>query len=320
MGTDRRSFIRQCGIAGTSLLLSSRTWAIPPTKTPGGRSLTFGIISDLHHLTFRVNEETRMKAFMDQVLEVNPDFIVQNGDFFQPSGAAAIMDQWNRFSGPKYHVLGNHDMDTCDKATIMGIWGMSKPYYSFDRGGYHFVVMDRNFLRQSDGTLVDYASSNWSPFGSPFRSFSDTAQLLWLQQDLASNKLPVIVFMHQPVFLSQWTTELGNADDILTIFDAANLTADLGSNGKVCAVFMGHDHDDRYGERVGVHYFLLNSASYAYNGDAYYYKEALFAFVTLDPAGHMSIAGRTSVYRDSAPDKVKAAFPAKISDHRLNLI
>lgn len=325
MGIDRRSFIRNASIAGAGLLMASRglgavsTWAIPPSLSAGARPLTFGIISDLHHLTFKVSEEARITAFMDQVLSVNPDFIIQNGDFFQPSGAKAIMDQWNRFPGPKYHVLGNHDMDACDKATIMGIWGMTKPYYSFDQGGYHFVVMDRNFLRKPDGSLVDYASSNWGPLASPFRSFSDAAQLSWLTQDLSANKLPVIVFMHQPVFLSQWFTELGNADEILAIFDTANLAAASGTNGKVCAVFMGHDHDDRYGERAGVHYFMLNSASYAYLDGAYYYKDSLFSFVTLNPAGHMSIQGRTSVYRDAAPDKIRAAYPAKISDRQIML-
>ena len=86
-----------------------------------------------------------MQKFMEEVQQVSPDFIVQCGDFCRPEQSEGLMRDWNRFGGPKYHVLGNHDMDVCDKPTIMRLWGMEKRYYSFDNGGYHFVVMDRNF-------------------------------------------------------------------------------------------------------------------------------------------------------------------------------
>lgn len=232
------------------------------------------------------------------------------------------MAEWNRFKGPKYHVIGNHDMDVCDKATIMALWGMEKRYYSFDMGGFHFVIMDRNYLRGKDGALAPYNTSNWGPLPSEQRSFTDPEQLEWLAQDLAAAKAPVVVFMHQPVFLSEWTTELGNAADILTIFDQHNYAAERsGSNAKVCAVFMGHDHDDRYGERNSVHYFMMNSASYIYTDTgAHYYKDSLFAFITLDPSGKLQIRGRSSSYPSGTPEKVMATYPPRISDRSLKVL
>jgi hypothetical protein len=84
---------------------------------------------------------------------------------------------------------------------------------------------------------------------------------------------------------------------------------------------MGHDHDDRYGERTGVHYFLINSATYVYTNDqAYFFRDPLYAFITVDPKGEMVIEGRTSVYRTVAPDAVSARFPTRISDHTLMLL
>lgn len=306
---SRKHFLTRLGVLGAGVLLAPRTWAIPPA--PGARRLRFGIISDLHHLQFGNREETRLRAFMDTVVASKPDFILQNGDFCRPKDSEGIMDQWNRFTGPKYHVLGNHDMDVCDKETIMRLWGMERPYYSWDRGGYHFVVMDRNFLKTADGSLVDYARDNWGPLPSPQRSFTDATQLAWLRKDLAAATGPIILFMHQPVWLSDFFNEIGNAADILAIFDEANL-----AGARVAAVFMGHDHDDRYGERNGVHYFLLNSATYAYcDKGAFFYKDSLFATVTLDPSGVLSMEGRFSTYRDGAPDDVRARFPVKISDH-----
>ncbi len=318
---QRRKFIRNVALASGGALLASRTWAIPPANSEGTKPLRFGIISDLHHLQWGKSEQPRLTAFMDSVVASAPDFIIQCGDFCRPKKSEGIMEQWNRFQGPRYHVLGNHDMDVCDKATIMKLWGMERPYYSFDQGGYHFVVMDRNFLKKDDGSLVDYASSNWTHGGALSRSFSDAAQLEWLRKDLAGTDKPVIVFMHQPVFLSDFSKEIGNADEILAIFDQANYAASkAGGAPRVAAVFMGHDHDDRYGERNGVHYFMLNSASYAYcSKGAFFYAEPLFAYVTLDPAGRLKLEGRASTYRDNAPDDVKAVFPARISNHDVQI-
>ncbi|RPE09251.1 hypothetical protein EGT74_19825 [Chitinophaga lutea] len=315
----RRNFLRQLGLSATGLLVGSRSWAIAPTTAP--RPLRIGVISDLHHMQFGKNEVPRMTAFMDAVLKSSPDFIIQCGDFItQLKQTEGILEQWNRFSGPKYHVLGNHDMDFCDKKTMMQLLGMEQRYYSFDRGGYHFVVMDRNFLKRDDGTLADYASSNWGPLPAPQRSFSDAAQLAWLRDDLAAAKHPVIVFMHQPVFLSDYYDELGNADEILAIFDETNLRArEAGRNNEVTAVFMGHDHDDRHAERNGVHYFIINSASYLYSGKALYYADPLFAFITLHPAGRLTIEGKASTYRDPVPDKIRARYPVKISNYAVGI-
>lgn len=316
---QRRRFIKKIGFIATAALTSSSVFAIPVNKQ-SAKKLRFGLISDLHHLQFGQDEVPRLKSFMDEVVKTKPDFIIQCGDFCRAQKSDGIMAEWNRFDGPKYHVLGNHDMDLCSKETIMKFWDMPKRYYSFDQGGYHFVVMDRNFLKKDDGTLVDYNTSNWGPLPAPKRSFTDKEQLNWLKEDLAAAKFPVVVLMHQPVFLSDYFDEIGNADEILKIFDQANFNAKKrGRIAKVTAVFMGHDHDDRYGERNGVHYFIVNSASYVYQGRAHFYNESLFAFVTLDPKGEMTVEGRSTTYRTGTPEDIQITFPSKISDRDLIL-
>lgn len=319
---QRREFFKKLGALSAGTIASSQVFSIPATYEEGRKhSTTFGIISDLHHLQFGKSEEPRLKAFMDEVLKKSSDFIVQCGDFCRPQQSEGIMAEWNRFKGPKYHVLGNHDMDVCSKEVIMELWGMERPYHSFDFGGYHYVVMDRNFLRNKDGLLVDYNNSNWGPFSAPFRSFTDQPQLAWLKKDLADNDNPVIIFMHQPVFLSDFFDELGNANEILAIFDEVNYTAKKdGKNSSIAAVFMGHDHDDRYAERNGVHYFLVNSASYVYtNGGAHFYKDALFAFVTIKASGQLIIEGRATTFRDNVEDSIKARFPTSITNRTIKL-
>ena len=74
---------------GSAVPDHKRTLAIPGSRDIKGKKLTFGIISDLHHLQFGQNQDegARMKGFMDAVMLNAPDFIIQNGDFFRPQGA-----------------------------------------------------------------------------------------------------------------------------------------------------------------------------------------------------------------------------------------
>ncbi|OWK41904.1 hypothetical protein [Fimbriiglobus ruber] len=84
---------------------------------------------------------------------------------------------------------------------------------------------------------------------------------------------------------------------------------------------MDHDHDDRYGTRNGVHYFLLNSATYAYtNKGADFYRDSLYAFVTLSPDGGLRLAGKSSAHRDKTSDTVKVRVPPRISDQSVRVV
>ncbi|SEJ00847.1 3',5'-cyclic AMP phosphodiesterase CpdA [Dyadobacter sp. SG02] len=318
---QRRDFFKNLGVAAGSVAIYQNSYSIPATGAGRAQKIRFGMITDLHHLQFGQEEVRRLGGFMDDVVKTNPDFIIQCGDFCRHTRSEGIMAQWNRFKGPKYHVLGNHDMDYCSKETIMEFWGMPKRYYSFDQGGFHFVIMDRNFLKEDDGRLTHYDTSNWGKLPSPKRSFTDQEQLDWLRTDLLQARFPVVVFMHQPVYLTDFYDEIGNADEILKIFDEVNFKASQsGSAAKVVTVFMGHDHDDRYGQRNGVHYFIVNSATYVYTkGGAYYYKDPLYAFVTLDTTGKMTLEGRSTIYAPAAAENVTSRFPTRISDHEVRL-
>ncbi|MDR2983008.1 MAG: metallophosphoesterase [Puniceicoccales bacterium] len=316
----RRSFLKTVSIVGGGILTAPHVFGFE-SQQPSGKKIRFGIISDLHHRQWGTREEVeRLKVFIDTCIEQNPDFIIQCGDLCRSTGAEPLMKEWNRYLGKKYHVLGNHDMDSSDKPTIMQIWNMEKPYYSFDQGDFHFVVLDRNCIKKEDGAYIDYASGNWGRHPRKAISHCDAEQLRWLADDLAKTKKQTLVFMHQPIFLSDFSDDIGNANEVLDIFDKANhAERKAGRPDKVIATFMGHDHDDRYGERNGVHYFMLNSATYAYSSGAYFYRDPLFAFVTLDPAGKLIIEGRSSSYNDSVPEKISSRFPAKISNRDIKL-
>jgi 3',5'-cyclic AMP phosphodiesterase CpdA len=333
---NRRDFLLSGGVAALSLTLG-RTLTFAGTTQPADAApagpakgvVRAGVITDLHHLSFGKDEITRLRTFMDAVVTDQPDFILQGGDFCYPAGAAAAMAEWNRFAGDKYHVLGNHDMDKCDKATIMKLWEMPRRYYSFDKGAFHFIVLDRNCIRRvskpatgpSVTTTVDYAQANYGRAKTEDLSWCDAPQIAWLAEDLRQTDKPTVVFAHQPLVATDAALTMGGGDQLVGVFDAANYAARRTTGRpRVVAAFFGHDHEDRYAERNGIHYVELNSASYFYDRatGANYYRDSLFSFITFDPAGSITIEGRNSDWAAAAtPDTVRERTPPRISSRSM---
>jgi hypothetical protein len=218
-------------------------------------------------------------------------------------------------------VLGNHDMDFTTKAQMLDAWEMPAPYYAFDRGGYHFVVLDRNNLKTPDG-YVAYADANFY-VDAAMRGHAEPEQLEWLRADLAAATAPTVVFVHQGLGMEDAYGPGDARAAIEAVLDEANRTAP----GTVVACFCGHHHIDRYNFKQSIHYVWLNSASYYWVGEAYGrmapYTEALFAFLTFHPGGVIEIEGRRADWADPAP--AARGFPDAgsltpyIADRRLDL-
>lgn len=318
----RRRFL-QLGASALLLPLGSGLRTQGPTATPR-QPLRIGLIADLHHgLDPRAQE--RIEDFVEAATDRKADMIVQLGDFnySEPSNAPCL-DVFHSFDGERHHVLGNHDMDKCGKEHALATWQMRARYYSFDRDGWHFVVLDRNHVKQ--GTkFLPYDKGNY--FGAKgHRGHADQEQLEWLAEDLARTKLPTIVFVHQGVGVAERPYPKDDGREALeAVLRAANENAKkAGAGEKVVACFCGHEHLDRHNVRDGIHYVWVNSASYYWVGGKYGrmapYAEALYAFVDLHD-DCLVIHGRKSEF--VAPTPKERGFPrwrecsAVQSDRRL---
>ena len=130
-------------ILGITLLASlfayqSCTVAQPPVK--------FAIVSDLHAPDIPDGLQ-RMQAVVDAANREKVDFIIQLGDFIRlDSLSRPYREVWDQFKGEKFHVLGNHDLDKYTKEEFVEGFGMPGRYYSFDKGEFHFIVLDGNNL------------------------------------------------------------------------------------------------------------------------------------------------------------------------------
>ena len=214
----RRDFLTRTMAASVPLVLP---WNPNDQNTQEEDPLVIGVVADAHQDIMHDGEQ-RLEKFIAATLDSQTDFNVQLGDFcFAIEENKAFLEIWNQYKGPKYHVLGNHDMDKNDKAVAMDYWGMKSTYYSFDQKGYHFVVLDANFLNLQ-GEYVDYANANFY-IDDSFRTWVHPEQIEWLAMDLQKTNLPTVIFVHQGLAHDLWGIK--NRTQIQRTLEKANRDA-----------------------------------------------------------------------------------------------
>jgi predicted phosphodiesterase len=247
-------------------------------------ALRFGIVTDPHYADvaprgtrFYGESAHKMRECVEVMNHERVDFLIELGDLKdqdEPGVEAntlgyldTIEAELQRFDGPVYHVLGNHDMDSISKSQFLaGIDNAgidpAASYYSFDRNGLHFVVLDANF--RADGEAYDHGDFD----------YRDTnvlpAQLDWLARDLSSTDAPSILFVHQRLD-GEGDLFVNNADEVRLL---------LRRRGNVVAVFHGHDHAGAYNLIDDIHYYTLRAVVEGPGPE-----NSSFAIVDVDTAG-----------------------------------
>lgn len=214
----------------------------------------FAIVSDLHAPDMPDDLE-RMQAVVEAANRENVDFLIQLGDFIRLDSAdIPYRKVWDEFKGEKYHVLGNHDLDRYTKEEYVAGLNMPGRYYSFDKGDFHFIVLDGNNLY--DGKeYKPYARANYY-VDSKMRAFMDPEQMEWLKKDLAATDKRCIIFSHQSI-----DTSMNNGSEVRSILEEENRRSGFQ---KVALAFSGHDHSNYTKEINGITYVQINSASYVW--------------------------------------------------------
>jgi predicted phosphodiesterase len=298
---QRREFIKNTVLASSAIVLP---WQLSGKETAKTKKLRFGLIADIHQDVMHDGEE-RLKAFIDESNKRKMDFVMQLGDFCCPYDYnKSFMDVWEKFNGPKYHLLGNHDTDGGFKREeAMAFWGMKSRYYSFDSSGYHFIILDGN----------DPNPKPWSGYNR----YINKAQQEWLKKDLASTDLATFVFSHQT--LENEDGGVDNQKEIRRILEDANKSTGFT---KVVASICGHHHTDYMTQINDIYYVQINSASYRWVGGAHQhiryskeidekfpyikytipYKDPLFTFIEINPKGFLTIEGSSSEFVGPGPE------------------
>lgn len=301
MPITRRQFLHRSALAAGATLALPFVSACTPSH-----EVRFGLIADVHH-GLAPDADQRLATFLEAADQRSDlDFLIQIGDFCHPtSEAQSFIRQLEAENRPVYHVLGNHDMDLGSKRAILDLWQTQDNFYSFDAGGFHFVVLDCNYLHL-DGQYVDYDTGNFYQHGSA-RTYVPPDQLDWLRTDLAATSKPTVVFSHQGIGSGWAGGPTRNGAAVRAILTEANQEAGFA---KVLACLSGHNHVDREDVIDGIRYIQVNSASYYWVGSDYgrmaHYRDPLFAFFTITAEG-IQIEGRESVF--VSPTPAERGFP-----------
>jgi len=278
--------------------------------------IRIGLCTDVHLATMH-DSKYRLTTFIDSMKIAKPDFIIELGDFETPKkGFAAFFDIWDSFPGDKYHVIGNHEMDDgISRQTALENRRMPKSYYSFNKNGFHFIVLDGN--------------DPINPGKKGYKQFIGPEQIAWLKNDLEKTEFPVVIFSHQGLSHFQGADEeygVENYTQVELILETYNLK---NPSRKVIACFNGHTHNDNAEQINGIWYITITSMSYHWLGEKYAhvrysadvdksykwikytapFKEPLFTEVEISKKGFISIGGKKTEW--VGPTPFELGYPEK---------
>ena len=246
----RRSFLR----SGTLVLTSAATMGPSLFAAETIEPLKFGLVTDLHYADkpakgTRHYRQTlgKFQEAATQIQKEQPEFVVELGDFIDAADSVeteqrylnAINREFAAVCEDRHYVLGNHCVDTLHKQEFLGAVEQERSYYSFDRGSFHFVVLDSCF--RSDGQPYGRKNFKWTDANIP------DSEIEWLTSDLEATDKHVIVFAHQRLDVSK-----NHA-----VKNSAVIRKVLERSGKVLAVFQGHSHKNELQDIGGIHYCTL---------------------------------------------------------------
>lgn len=256
----RRTFLKS---SVASLAVLPLSCALNSSSKAGWGTARFGIVTDCHYADADAQGTRFYRESLDKLSECvalmntkKVDFLIELGDFKDQdkppaekktlSYLQATEKVLERFNGPTYHVLGNHDIDSISKMQFLKRVDntnidSNSSFYSFDSNGLHYVVLDANY--RTDGADYDHGNFDWTDANIPSK------ELRWLKQNLAAAPGAVIVFIHQ----------LLDGTGSVYVKNAAQVRQILEASGKVLAVFQGHHHSGSYSNIAGIHYYTLKA-------------------------------------------------------------
>jgi alkaline phosphatase len=251
----RRAFV--CNgtlfLLGTGASVSTRSSLFADEPSLRG-TVRIGLVTDMHYADkpsvgsrhYRESLE-KLATAARQMHTDQPDLMVELGDLIDSANTVTVEKEhlqrigheFSSLPGQKHYVLGNHCVHTLTKDEFLSGIGQEQSYYSFDFGGFHFVVLDSCF--RNDGQPYGRMNFDWTDANIP------ATELQWLRADLQRAKGKTIVFAHQRLDVSNH----------YSVENAAQVRKVLEDSGKVLTVLQGHSHENDYQEIAGIHYCVL---------------------------------------------------------------
>jgi hypothetical protein len=279
---------------------STRPLAFGLTRDPAGAELTFIHASDTHISAASLPRTQRLRALVDSI---GPGLLLITGDLVRdalrvPEAEAVgyyelFMQERNAFRTPVFTVPGNHEnfgieRDKSHVSATHPLYGramyhhyLGPDYYSFTRGGVHFVGLN----------TVDIDDQQ-------YYGHVDSVQLAWLERDLAlvPATTPVVTFDHIPFFT---TFEMLNgysdrppAPSLITVKGKTVFRHSVSNAGDALAVLRTRRHV----LALGGHMHATERIEYEMTGGKTRFNQVSAVVGNAQGAGLESISGVT-LYR-----------------------
>ncbi|MGC1383562.1 MAG: calcineurin-like phosphoesterase C-terminal domain-containing protein [Candidatus Acidiferrales bacterium] len=263
MTLDRRHFLKTATIAGAALTIPGAVRSAFLPARANLEPLEFVFFTDTH-IQPELNAGQGCEMCFAKIAASQPEFAIMGGDHvFDALGvggtrANLVFDLYARtqkmLGMPLYQAIGNHDafgvLTSSGIAPTDPLYGkkmyedrFGKSYYSFDRKGYHFVVLD---------SIQPTPDRLWE-------ARIDDAQLDWLRADLKSlpSGVPVIGVVHCPLVTAFGTyaqiVAAGQKYNTLTVANSPDVL-DIFSGANVLGVLQGHTHINEEVDYKGTRY------------------------------------------------------------------
>jgi 3',5'-cyclic AMP phosphodiesterase CpdA len=179
------------------------------------------------------------RKVVEAINRTDPDFVLHTGDLVADGRDTS---QWPIFFSIEeqllrktafFPVLGNHERND---PQFHEFFDVRTPYYSFDWGTSHFVILNSDFGNVAASPEAKKAF--WAE------------QERWLEEDLQNSQSADFRFVtfHHPPFTAMKRRQGGNKPvrEWVPLFEKYH----------VSAVFNGHDHNYQHHYKDGVHYIV----------------------------------------------------------------
>ena len=199
---ERRSVLKSIG----GLFLTPDLQSAQPVADPNP-VLRIAHLTDVH-LKNEFDAPAKFIRCLHHVQKQMPkvDMILNGGDIvfdMNKESISTINDQWKLYKGimkeensiPAVYCLGNHDIWWNENNKGQSVYGkqyaldqlqMAKPYYSFEKSGWKFIVLDSVHLDIDDTWYIGKLGDE---------------QFTWLENELKNTRsdMPVMVLSHIPI-------------------------------------------------------------------------------------------------------------------------
>jgi predicted MPP superfamily phosphohydrolase len=229
---------------------STKPLSFALARNPAGAELTFIHASDTHISPASLPRTQRLRSLVDSI---GPGLLLITGDLVRdalrvPEAQAVgyyelFMKERGAFRTPVFTVPGNHEnfgieRDSSHVPATHPLYGrgmyhhyFGPDYYSFTRGGVHFVGLN----------TVDIDDQR-------YYGHVDSLQLAWLERDLAlvPPATPIVTFDHIPFFTTveglNGYNDQPPAPSLITVNGKTVYRHSVSNAGDVLAVLRKHRH------------------------------------------------------------------------------